>query len=76
MMIVSINLKIKAILHESYELQSFPFDCQDLKIKLKWEESTKILNIIPNLIKNKFININTNKSSLNEWQMYKPIAEL
>lgn len=70
----TLQTDVHAIFCEPFELQSFPFDCQDLCMNIEWQASEKIQLIWPTPSA-QFIHISTSDFVLTEWKFHPPICE-
>ena len=59
---------------ETFELEDFPFDCQDLQLDILFKESDTNCKILPNTRKDAFVSIDLTTCTLSEWQIHSAIA--
>ena len=72
---IAARLAIRGTFGEPFELQSFPFDAQDLKIAIASTATTKVQILVPHFRRSKFCVIATDVSSLPEWDLYPPFMK-
>lgn len=68
-----VYLRIRAIFSEVYELQNFPFDCQDLTFHLESHDASKCL-LKPRFKRSDFASIDLEHFTLAEWELFPPVA--
>ena len=66
-----IYTRFRCIFAESYELNNFPFDCQDLSFWMESGDASKAV-LCPRFKREKFAVIDT--FCLTEWDLYPPVA--
>jgi len=72
---ISARYSIRATFGEPFELESFPFDVQDLKIIISSTATTGSQILVPHFRRKDFVKIAVNVSSLPEWDFRAPVAE-
>lgn len=60
---------VEILLSEELELQSFPFDCQDLSIIMRENSQNMEISFIPEMRKLQFASIDPRYSVIDEWDM-------
>ena len=60
---------------EKFELQSFPFDCQDFHIDIDWDDSEKSCKISPNPLTHDFVTLNVDTMVQKIFKIHEPIVE-
>jgi len=63
------KLNIELLLSEELELQSFPFDCQDLSVVMREESKNVRIVFLPEMRKLTFASIDPRYSVITEWDM-------
>ena len=61
---------------EKFELDSFPFDCQDFRIEIAWSDSEHVCKISPNPLKENFITLKLHSMIQRSFRIYEPIVQL
>ena len=60
---------------ENFELESFPFDCQDFHIDIDWDDSEKTCKISPNPLTHDFLTLNVDTMVQKVFKIHEPIVE-
>mmetsp|Transcript_42271 Transcript_42271/g.99263 ORF Transcript_42271/g.99263 Transcript_42271/m.99263 type:complete len:457 (+) Transcript_42271:111-1481(+) len=68
-----VYLRYRCVFGECYELQNFPFDCQDLSLVLISLDRTKAI-LRPRFKRKDFAVINTENFTIAEWELHPPVA--
>ena len=63
------------VFSERFELQSFPFDCQNFHIKITWQDYDSACKVYPNPIQRTFVSLNLDSMVQREYKIHEPIAE-
>lgn len=66
---------IHAVFGEKLELHSFPFDCQDLSIRMDWDCSDEECQIWPSQSEPNFVTVEASKMPISEWKVRTPVVE-
>ena len=82
-LLVSYDFLAHGVFVEPFELYAFPFDTQDLRVKLKLDHKSKnkkdpkkvSYRFVPSLAANDFIKFDLTNSVIAEWTVHAPIAE-
>mmetsp|Transcript_17755 Transcript_17755/g.41174 ORF Transcript_17755/g.41174 Transcript_17755/m.41174 type:complete len:472 (-) Transcript_17755:52-1467(-) len=68
-----VYLRYRCVFGECYELQNFPFDCQDLTFVLQSLDRQKAV-LRPRFKRKDFAVINTETFTIAEWELHPPVA--
>jgi len=66
---------IQGTFAEALELQSFPFDCQDLSMFMVWPEDKSHIRICPDWALSDFVQIKRQFMVLDDWELHPPVVE-
>ena len=61
---------------EKFELDSFPFDCQDFRIEIDFFDSENICKISPNPLKRDFLSLNLHSMVQRAFKIHEPIVQM
>mmetsp|Transcript_14426 Transcript_14426/g.26592 ORF Transcript_14426/g.26592 Transcript_14426/m.26592 type:complete len:470 (-) Transcript_14426:52-1461(-) len=68
-----VYMRYRCVFGECYELQNFPFDCQDLTFVLQSMDRQKAV-LRPRFKRKDFAVINTETFTIAEWELHPPVA--
>ena len=71
---IAARLAMRGTFGEPFELYSFPFDVQDLKLTIASTATTSVQILVPHFRRQKFCTIATDVSSLPEWELHEPFV--
>ena len=66
---------VSGIFAEKFELESFPFDCQDFQIQIAWQDLDSTCKVYPNPIQRTFVSLNLTTMVQMEYRIHEPIVE-
>lgn len=70
-----VYMRLRCIFSETYELQSFPFDCQDLTFVFMSADATKA-TLHPRFKRDDFVSVDMENCQLPEWDFHKPVLTI
>jgi len=73
MVFVVVYLRYRCVFSETYELQNFPFDCQDLSLVIESMDPSRVL-LMPRVKRCHFASIALGDFSLVEWDLRAPMV--
>lgn len=73
--LIAARLEMRATFAEPFELENFPFDCQDLRLTLVSTATSDQQKLVPHFRRNAFITIEKEYTDLPSWKMHEPICD-
>ena len=74
-LVVQHETRVHATFAERFELQAFPFDCQDLSIEVRWKVSDEECDILADPSEYDVVSFESSRTALSEWNLHPPVLE-
>ena len=75
LVLIEKKTRVSGLFSEKFELESFPFDCQDFHIDIDWDDSEKTCKISPNPLNHDFVTLNIDSMVQKLFKIHEPIVE-
>ena len=66
---------VSGIFSEKFELESFPFDCQEFQIQITWQDLDSRCKVYPSPIQRTFMALNLTTMVQMEYKIHEPVIE-
>ena len=66
---------VSGIFSEKFELESFPFDCQEFQIQIAWQDLDSRCKVYPSPIQRNFMSLNLTTMVQMEYKIHEPVIE-
>ena len=76
LMLVEMKTHVYGDFGEKFELDSYPFDCQDFRISISWCDSEEVCKVSPNPFRHSFISLNLESMIQRSFEIFEPIVQL
>ena len=67
---------VSGVFNEKFELDSFPFDYQDFRIEIAWQDPDSECKIFPNPLRAEFLTMKLHSITQREFKIHEPIVEI
>ena len=67
---------VSGVFNEKFELDSFPFDYQDFRIEIAWQDPESECRIFPNPLRAEFLTMKLDSITQREFKIHEPIVEI
>ena len=76
LMVVEMKTHVYGDFGEKFELDSYPFDCQDFRISITWCDSEEVCNVSPNPFRHSFVSLNLESMIQRSFEIFEPIVQV